>query len=69
VEDIQSDLNFDELACLRLIRMQGHPSSRLTAERLRARGLIVEDQGRMQLSREGRRALVRGSPALWTLVA
>jgi hypothetical protein len=69
VNEIQNDLTFDELTCLRLIRMQGRPSSRLTAEGLRARGLIVEDQGRMQLSREGRSALVRGSPALWTLVA
>jgi hypothetical protein len=36
---------------------------------LMARGLIAEDQGTLRLTGEGRHALVRGSPALWTLVA
>jgi hypothetical protein len=39
------------------------------ARHLIARGLVAERQGKLTLTGEGRHALVRGSPALWTLVA
>ena len=69
VDDPQDDLTLDELAGLRLILVQGRSPGPWLAKHLIGRGLVAERQDRLALTGEGRSALVRGSPASWTLVA
>ncbi|MGO9359554.1 MAG: hypothetical protein ACLP1D_18130 [Xanthobacteraceae bacterium] len=69
MEDFLDDLALDELAGLKLILVQGRSPGQPMARHLIARGLVAERQGKLTLTGAGRHALVRGSPALWTLVA
>ncbi|MDR3468742.1 MAG: hypothetical protein P4M07_22670 [Xanthobacteraceae bacterium] len=69
VDHPQDDLTLDELAGLRLILVQGRSPGAWLAKHLIARGLVAERQDSLALTGEGRRALVRGSTASWTLVA
>ncbi len=69
MNDFPDDLTLDELAGLRLILLQGKSPGSWMAKHLIARDLVAERGGALTLTGEGRRALVRGSPASWTLVA
>lgn len=69
MNDIPEDLTLDELAGLKLVLLQGRSPGSVLAKHLIARELVAEKQGELTLTVEGRRALVRGSPASWTLVA
>jgi len=69
VNDFPEDLTLDELAGLKLVLLQGRSPGPWLAKHLIARELVAERQGALTLTGEGRRALVRGSPASWSLVA
>jgi len=69
VNDFPDDLTLDELAGLKLILLQGRSPGPWMAKHLIARELVAEREGALRLTGEGRRALVRGTPASWTLVA
>lgn len=69
MNDFPDDLSLDELAGLKQILLQGRSPGSSMAKHLIARDLVAERQGTLTLTGEGRRALVRGSPASWTLVA
>ena len=69
VEDWEIDLAPEAFACLKQIRMHGKALNRTAAQRLLANDLVTEINGYMLLTSRGRRALLRGSPALWASVA
>jgi len=69
VDDLQDDLTLDELAGLKLILVRGRSPGASLAKHLISRGLVVQRHDKPVLTAEGRRALVRGSPASWTLIA
>lgn len=69
VQDLTDDLTLDELAGLRQVLLRGRSPGQWLARELLARNLVIDDNGCLRLTLEGRRALVRGSPASWSLVA
>lgn len=69
VQELADDLTLDELAGLRQIVLRGRSPGQWLARELMARNLVIDENGCLQLTLEGRRALVRGSPASWSLVA
>jgi hypothetical protein len=69
VNELADDLTLDELASLKLLVTQGRLPGQFVANDLTARGLVAEGANGFRLTADGRRALVRGSPATWSLVA
>ena len=67
--ELADDLTLDELASLKLLVTQGRLPGPFVANDLTARGLVAECANGFRLTPDGRRALVRGSPAAWSLVA
>jgi hypothetical protein len=69
VDHLPDDLTPEELASLKLLVTHGRLPGRGVTSDLTARGLVAESADGLALTPDGRRALVRGSPALWSLVA
>jgi hypothetical protein len=64
------DLSRRELLELKQIRLKGRTTDRATALQLLNDGMIVDSEdGRLQLTPEGRRMLVRGSFSLWDMAS
>ncbi len=62
------ELSRRELLVLKEIRLTGRTSDGVIARQLAEDKMIVDAQGgRLELTAEGRRMLVRGSPALWDI--
>jgi len=59
----------DELLALKEIRMSGRLADQGLASRLMENKIVAESEnGQLKLTATGRRVLLRGSPALWTLL-
>lgn len=65
-----NELSCQELLALKEIRLTSRATNDAIKYHLLKDGMIVEFQdGRLQLTPEGRRMLVRGSPSLWNLAS
>ena len=64
------ELSRRELLALKEIRLVGRTADRSVALQLLNDGMVAKcGDGRLQLSPEGRRMLLRGSPSLWEMAS
>jgi ribosomal protein S19E (S16A) len=66
----RNELLRHELLALKEIRLSGASIDRTTMRQLRDMEMITElHDGRLRLTNEGRKMLVRGSPSLWNVAS
>ena len=62
-----TDLSRHELLALKEIRLTGQTTQQVLVRQLLEENVIVDAEGRLDLTSKGRSLLVRGSPSLWEM--